>query len=377
MKKKVLFFMFLSMLSYTISANASSISLESTQSFYPSQWIVESRPINVNISNFDETNANLYFSLILPEDSNIRFSEDFSAIKFLWAAANKVWSGFVLMPNLRELKFQLKETFKNWDAFDITWLKLKTYSKPQWDRYIWIDLNGDSASDAVSPNWYRVLSTYAYSDTLAPSEVFDLTWSIVDNRLTLSAIMPWDVDFQWVTIENLDKDWNVLSSIFRNDLNNYTYELQSNYDSIRIKTIDTRANYSAWLTYKLDLFRAQEVDSSTTEVTSTWTTTQTWTIEPETNVVEPEIVVDTVEKYYPVFIVNERLLNKVVAYVEEYIVKHPLKADSETNESSITIIRNKLYMELENLDTASSIEKPQIVINIRTYFKELALELKK
>lgn len=374
--------MFLMLCSYTLTTNASSISLESTQSFYPSQWIVESRPISISVSNFDEKNNSKYFSLTLPEDANIRFSEDFSSIKYSWTALNKVWTGITIMPNLRELKFSLKESFVNWDNLNITWIKLKIYSKTQWDRYIWIDLNSDGISEAISANWYRVLDINSYSDTMWPSEVFNLTGTLVDNKLTLSAIMPWDLDFQAIVLENLDKDWKVLSSFFRYNLDNFTYDIQASYHSIRIKTVDVRANYSTWFVLTLDTFKKSDGINNNDSIqnTSTGTTnigTSSWVLEDKNDVSEPEVVVDTVDKYSPVFIYQERLLNKVAAFIENYINTHPLKSDTKTNESSVIIIRNKLMIELELLDSASKTEKVWIVNNIRSYFKELSLELKK
>lgn len=110
MKKIIVLFTFLFIFGYTFSVNASDITLESTQTFYPSQWIVESKSIKVNISNYNDTTNIKYFTLVLPEDSNIRFSEDFSALKVSWSWALKVWSWVIIMPNLRELRFNLLES---------------------------------------------------------------------------------------------------------------------------------------------------------------------------------------------------------------------------------------------------------------------------
>ncbi|MDD2871495.1 MAG: hypothetical protein PHS49_05900 [Candidatus Gracilibacteria bacterium] len=365
MKKLSLFIVFLFMCSYTYSTNASSILLESTQNFYPSQGIVESRVLNIQIDSF--VNSGNYFTLLLPNDSNIRFSEDFSNVIFTGNSSSKIGSGITIMPDLKHIKFELKENFEDGDSFSISGLKLKIYSKPQGDRYIGLDLNGDMQSDASSSNGYRVLDVYAYSDTLAPSEVFNFTGSVVDNKITVSADMPGDLDFQALVLENLDKDGNVLSSFFRYDLDNFSYDLQANYDSIRIKTVDTRANYSKGLVFGFDIFKAK-IDENVVE-------------EPilvdEPVIEETEVVIDIIEKYVPKFTVQERLLNKVVKFIDDYIDKTITNEKFEANRSNIYLARNKLVLELEILDTATKAEKPAIVQNVRAYFKELALELKK
>lgn len=365
MKKIIVLFAFLFTCGYTFSVNASDITLESTQTFYPSQWIVESLPIKINISNYNDTTNNKYFTLMLPEDSNIRFSEDFSSLKISWSWSLKVWTWVTIMSNLRELRFNLSESLINGDSFDISWLKIKVYSKPQWDKYIWIDLNWDKVTDAVSLNWYRVNDINAYSDTMAPSEVFNFTWSIVDNKVIVSAEMPGDVDFQAVVLENLNSSWTGLSSFFRYDLNNFTYDLQTWYDSIRIKTVDIRANYSTWVVYTLNSLK-----NTPQVVENTWSV-----VIEEPILVTPVVVIDTVEKYNPVFKNQVRLLNKVVKFVDDYISKK-LIWKPKISENSLMITRNKIIIELVNLDLATNEQKPEIVKNIRAYFKELALQLK-
>lgn len=368
MKKILLFITFLFISTYTFSAKASDITLESTQSFYLSQWIVESRPIRINISNYNDSINSNTFKLILPEDSNIRFSEDTSGIKISWSGSEKILSWVTVLPNLREIKFNLSEKLLNGNSFDISWLKLKIYNKAQWDRYIWIDLNWDNTTEAISSNWYRVLDTLTYSDLLAPSEVFNFTWTVVDNKIAISAEMPWDVDFQWIVIENLDTTWKVLSSFFKPNLDNFTYDMQSTYSSIRIKTVDIRANYSNWVVYTIDSLKPIIIE------TNTGTTIPVVTEDPIFQ--EPEVVVDVVEKYEPVFKNQSRLLNKVVKFVDDYVAKKLLLNHNNNNESSALIARNKIVIELELLDTASKEQKTNILTNIKLYFKELVWELK-
>ncbi|MDP2090894.1 MAG: hypothetical protein Q8K30_04830 [Candidatus Gracilibacteria bacterium] len=366
MKKLFLIFLFLFVSNYTYSVYASEISLESTQSFYLNQGIVESRTIKVVISNYISDNKS--FRLVLPEDANIRFSEDLSFLKITGSGSQKILSGATILPNLREINFHLSEKLINGDSFDINGLKLKVYNKPQGDRYIGIDLTGDSVTEAISVNGYRILDTITYSDILGPSEVFNFTGSIVDSKITLSADMPGDLDFQGIVLENLDSSGKVLSSFFKPNLDRFTYDLQSNYSSIRIKTVDIRANYSTGINYNLDMFKSNIIE------------TNTGTIIPDPVVIEdtilqdPEVDVDVIEKYEPVFKNQARLLNKVVKFIDDYVAKKIVISNS--NEINIMIARNKIVVELEKLDTATKEQKVNILINIKTYFKELANLLK-
>lgn len=178
--------------------------------------------------------------------------------------------------------------------------------------------------------------------------------------------MPGDVDFQAIVLENLNNSWTVLSSFFRYDLNNFTYDLQAWYDSIRIKTVDIRANYSTWVVYTLDSLK-----NIPQTVESTWSIV----IIEEPMLTTPVVVIDTVEKYNPVFKNQVRLLNKVVKFIDDYISKK-FTWKLKINESSVMIARNKIVIELENLDLATNEQKPEIVKNIRAYFKELVSQLK-
>ncbi len=367
MKKIFLFITFLFISTYTFSVNASDIILDSTQSFYLSQWIVESRPIKVTISNYSDTTDNKSFKLILPEDANIRFSEDLSSLKITWSGSEKILSWATILSNLREIRFDLSEKLSNGNSFDITWLKLKVYSKAQWDRYLWIDLTWDSITEAISSNGYRVLDAISYSDLLAPSEIFNFSWSIADNKITISADMPGDVDFQWIVIENLDTTWKVLSSFFKPNIDKFTYDLQSTYSSIRIKTVDIRANYSTWVVYTIESLKPTIIE------TNTGTTIPVVIEDPILQ--EPEVVVDIVEKYEPVFKNQARLLNKVVKFIDDYVAKK-LASNHNNNESSALIARNKIVIELELLDTATKEEKSNILLNIKSYFKELSTYLR-
>ena len=382
MKKIIFLLVFLFTLSYTFTTNASLINLESTQSFYPNQGVVESKSILIDVSNYNTGSISKnYFTLTLPEDSNIRFSQDYSAINFSWLSASKIWTGITIMPNLRELRFNLLKNFENWDSINISWLKLVVYSKPQWDRNVGIDLDSDGVIDATSSNWYRVYDVNAYSDSLAPSEVFNFTWSIVDNKITVSADMPGDLDFQAILLENLDIFWKVLSSFFKYDLNNFTYDLQPTYNSIRIKAVDIRANYSIWNTYNLDNIYnknkiIEQVSNTWIVLVSTWTIIwNTWTVLANTWVILNKDII--IEKYVPSFTKQVDLLNRVVVFIDKYIIKYSSWTISVEKNNNVMSIRNQLVKELEKLDVAIIQDKPSITYNIRAFFKQLVIEINK
>lgn len=250
--------------------SAFSVSFQDTQIFSVWEGLKEILPINITIDSDNEISKEKSFSLVLPLDSNIRFNSDFSSVRITWTWASKVLNWITIMPNLRVLKFKVAEDLKKWDNLVISWLKVVIYSKVQGDKSIWVDINGDLEADYQSINSLRVTNSNSYSDLLSPSEVFNFTWSLVGNKITLNSEMPWDVDFQWVQIDNLDKSWKVLSGFFRYDMNNFSYDLPLYIESIKIRTIDDRTNYSSWLLFSVESLKAPVI-------TSTWTTSSTGT----------------------------------------------------------------------------------------------------
>ena len=379
MKKYLFLCVFILSFVFISFANATSINLESTQTFYPSQWIVESRPVSINITDIVKDS----FSLILPKDTNIRFSSDFSSIKFSWVWSSKIWTWITIMPNLRVLKFSLLDNLVSGDNLTLDGLKLVIYSKPQWDRYIWIDLNWDNITEAISFNWYRVNSINAYSDTLASSEVFNLTWSIVDNKLTVSADMPWDVDFQAVVLENRDSAWKVLSSFFRYDLNKFSYDLQEWFDSIRVKTVDIRANYSKGLVYKIDDFRPVEDNNICIQVISYAKNNQTWDCEtfstpcdiPNWYTQVDKCEIKAVEKYSPTY-KRFNVLYKITWTIDNFINTSLWNDSSIEKTNKIMTMRNNLIKILERLDTASASEIYGIADEFKALFSEIKVQVK-
>jgi len=317
------------------------------------------KSITINIVNDNEITKSNWFALTLPDDANLRFSQDFSGVVITWTWAAKVFQTITVVPNLRVLKFKVADDLKKWESFTITWLKLVIYSKPQWDKYIWIDVNADWMADVVSSNWFRIDTTVSYSDVLPPSEVFDFSWSLVDNKFTVSASMPWDLDFQWVQLDNLDKDGKILSGFFRFDLNNFTYDFKNWITSVRVKTVDIRANYSTWLVFPISFFQKPVISSTWTtnttlqntwtvvnivtntwvvsntwSITSTWITVSSWSI---IKVIPPKVIVaNEIEKYFPDF------KNKWYA---DFMVKFDKVIDKKGYKKETRIIRNSLILD--------------------------------
>lgn len=394
--KKILIFI----LSFLVISQTSALTIisQDNQNFYQWQGVQTISPIQITIENDNEITKQNSFSLVLPLDANIRFSDDFSWLSIAWPWASKLLPWAIIKPNLRVVNFKVNDDFKIWDNLTISWLKVVIYSKPQWTKWVWIDLNNDGVIDYQSQNWVRVLDTFTYSDTLAPSEVFNLTWSIVDNTITLNADIPWDIDFQGVQIDNLDKNSSVIYSFFRPDINNYSYNLQSGIELIRIRTVDVRANYSVWFTHPISYFQNQETIEtiedvedpiSCAQVITYWTNPVTWECKmyptpcdvPEGYITSYTWCPTTeteIESYIPSFsIKNRTLLNKFISVIDWFIARNTEINQDVESKNDIMEIRNGIAWELENYDVAKTrLERYRIVKKLAQLIWNLKIAVK-
>lgn len=404
MKKLAIFII---SLFFVLNANALSVNLQDIQTFFPGAGVKDLLAISVNIESDNEITKDKWFSLIIPNDANIRFANNLTWLSITWIWVSKLVPGATIMPNLKVIKFTLNSDLKKWENLSISWLKIIVYNKSQWWRSIWIDTNADGLADFQTLNTIRVDSTYSYSDQLAPSEVFNLTWSLINNILTLSADMPWDLDFQWVQIDNLMSNWIIKTSFFRQDLNNFSYTMPDLIDKIRIRTVDEKANYSSGYIFNQDYFKLSLVNTWTTltwatltgTITSTWVDNSvmciqvlSYAINPVTNICETfstpceipsnfkkvEKCVQEVSKYVWNFSQkNKVLLNRFTQVIDSFIVKKLNVNATMSRKNDATIIRNYIVKLLEDYDEAKTkAEKKIVVNNIAVSIKDLMYILK-
>ncbi len=375
MKKLIIFIISLLFVS---QASAFSIFSQDTQIFYIWAWVKDLLPIKINIENDNEITKNNSFSLVIQDDATVRFSQDFSSLSISWSWSSKVISWLTLMPNLRVIKFKVTDDFKKGDNLVISWLKIIVYSNVQGDRWVWADLNNDWIIDYQNGNGIRVTNDNSYSDILWPSEVFNFTWSLINNKVTMSADMPWDVDFQWVQIDNLDITWKVVGSFFRYDINNFSYDLSMWVEAIRIRTVDTRANYSVWLLFPISVLKpkVEVISSSTwtltpvvtnTGITSTWTTVSTGTVDVEEIVDTPAIEeIFMVDKYLPIF--KSTSFNTFMIKFDKIIDKKAYKEEVRKARNEVITLLKK-YEDKKITKTKFKIELKKTIINFVNAYK--------
>nr|MDD3720208.1 hypothetical protein [Candidatus Gracilibacteria bacterium] len=399
------FIIFIAFMFFASQANALNISLQDNQTFFPGAGVKDLLPININIDNDNEITKEKGFSIVLQDDANIRFSSDLSGISITGSGSSKILTGASILPNMRVIKFNVSSNLMKGDNFAISGIKLIIYSKAQGGKPIGIDINGDNQADSQTINTVRVDSTYTYSDQLAPNEVFNFTGSITDNKITMSADMPGDVDFQGVQIDNYNASGAIKSSFFRPDLINFSYDILPGTDYFKVRTVDIRANYSTGLTFQFDYFRKPIIETSTGTTTSTGeTNTETGTtevicaqvitygVDPVTNKCETfatpcdvpgsyklvNSCVQAVEKYVGVFSTkNGVLLNKFVAIIDSFINRN-IKANlTQTKKNDIIIIRNYIVKLLESYDkTTTRTQKINVINELAQSIKDLKDSLK-
>jgi len=378
--------------------NALSITSEQTQNFYPSAWIVTASPIYVTVQNDNEITSS-WFTLFLEENYNYRFYNDLTDIIVSWAWSWKILTSQI-MPNLREIKFSVNDNFKTWDNLIISWIKVVIYSKPQGIKWISIDTNWDWIIDAYNPNWIRIYETYLYQDTLSPAEIFNLTGSLDnENNITLNADMPGDIDFQAVMIENLDFTNNIVSSYFKPSIDNFSYKLLDNIKNIRFRTVDFRANYSTWLVYSVDYFKKPQISDSNEEeqdgevciqVITYAKNPNTWECRaystpcdvPQWYQIVESCVSDQwdsiveVKPYIPTFTKYKKTLNDFVALMDKYIrIKSWLNISLE-KQNRIMLVRNEITKTLEDLDSSTKMQRPQIMAKLILLVSNLKQEIR-
>ena len=356
---------------FVSQVNALNLNLQDNQTFFPGAWIKDLLPITVNIDNDNEITKEKSFSIVLQDDAKIRFSPDLSWITVSWTGVSKILTGVTVFSNMRVIKFKVSDNFLKWDNFTISWVKIIIYNNAQWWIPIWIDTNWDWVSDFLSLNTVRVDSTYSYSDQLAPSEVFNFTWSIVDNKVIMSSDMPGDLDFQWVQIDNLWTAWNIVSSFFRQDMNNFTYDLQQGVDSIRIRTVDVRANYSTGLLFLVSVLKNKNVviltgsTNTGTLNTSTWTTVSTWVIDTSSWTIW-EVDISEIEK---IFMIDKYLPTFKTVSFNTFMVKFDKIIDKKEYKESVRIARNDIIKLLKDYE-----DKKVSRLSIRFKLKNLIIK---
>ncbi len=368
MKKIIIFVVSLLFVS---QVNALNLNLQDNQTFFPGAWIKDLSPITVNIDNDNEITKEKSFSIVLQEDSNIRFSSDVSWITVSWTGASKILTGATILPNMRVIQFKVSDNFLKWDNFIITWVKIIIYTKAQWWKPVWIDINWDGVSDFQTLNTVRVDSTYSYSDQLAPSEVFNFTWSIVDNNVVMSSDMPGDLDFQWVQIDNIWVDWHIVSSFFRQDMNNFSYALQQGVDSIRVRTVDVRANYSTGLLLLVSVLKNKDIIVSTWSTdtgsldTSTWTTVSTWELDTSTWTTT-EVNISEIEK---IFMIDKYLPTFKTESFAIFMFKFDNIIDKKEYKETVRVARNDIIKLLKDYE-----DKKVSRLSIRFKLKNLIIK---
>ncbi|MFA5917353.1 MAG: hypothetical protein WC850_03925 [Candidatus Gracilibacteria bacterium] len=356
---------------FVSQVNALNLNLQDNQTFFPGAGIKDLSPITVNIDNDNEITKEKSFSIVLQEDSNIRFSSDLSGITVSGTGASKILTGATILPNMRVIQFKVSDNFLKGDNFIIAGVKIIIYTKAQGGKPVGIDINGDGISDFQTLNTVRVDSTYSYSDQLAPSEVFNFTGSIVDNKVIMSSDMPGDLDFQGVQIDNLGNAGNIVSSFFRQDMNNFSYALQQGVDSIRVRTVDVRANYSTGLLLLVSVLKNKDIvvltgstDTGSLD-TSTGTTVSTGVIDTSTGTTG-EVDISAIEK---IFMIDKYLPTFKTLSYNTFMVKFDNIIDKKIYKESVRIARNDIIKLLKDYE-----DKKVSRLSIRFKLKNLIIK---
>jgi len=340
--KKILFIILFFFI-YFLQTNALELYLEQWDQWFYINQIKEISPIIIKVNSWSIITKNNWFSLQIDTDSNFRFLNDLSKINISWSWWSKIWTWFSLTPDLRSIKFNVLEDLNLWDNIIISWLQIITF-KPQWFKYIWIDINWDLQTDYQTYNGIRIYEDYIYSDIYSPSEIFNLTWSIDnENSIILNADMPWDIDLQAILIENLDLNNNIISSYFKTEIKNFSYKLSNDIKKIKFKTVDFRANYSSWLIYDINYFINNQswstinnsTNTSTWEIIfQTWTLTNTW-----------EVIIDKQE-----IIIDKIIPNFKTKTLANFMIAFDKKIDKRDYKKEVRIVRNEIIQLLKDYE---------------------------
>lgn len=378
MKKYLLLILSLIFVTPTFAAIIKS---EADQSFRVNQWEVFILPIMITAENNWEIIKQNWINLTLLSDSNLRFnSSGLNNILISWNAQNKLdESSIKVSSDLLSVHFDLLQDLVAWDQLVISWVWLIVYNRQVWYRNIWLDINWDKYQDVVDYYWIRILDMAWYYDTLAPNDVFNLTWNISSNNLTISWANPWDIDFQVTKVELLDSNKNLVKEIYKYD---WTTNLQTLIDDIsyvRIKTIDFKSNTSNGILKSIDEFRPINV------VINTWTLVeQTWnnniTLDTWSNLNSWVTILtwtsnnssSSVSIYYPIF--------KTKTF-EDFMIKFDdllfirTKSLSADDSNKVMEIRNNIIKALENYENWKS-TKSQVIATIIENVKNFRLYIK-
>lgn len=332
--KKIISIISILFLSIFTQVSAIKIDFSDNQVFRPSQWIVALWDLSVKIENNLDITKDKWFSLIIPDEARFRLSSE-QNLSFSWTWSSKIISWYTINPEMTKLSFKVSDDFKFWDDFSISWLKVVIYDR-QSTQNIWIDINSDGIADIFSSYYIRVNDVLSYHDDLAPSEVFDFTWNLNLNTLTLNGKAPGDIDFQAFQIYTYDASWNKLRDYFTPLLNNYTIDT-TNLSGFVVKTVDYRANYSTWLTFKLSDFKWLVDNSISSENTQTWILVSTG----QTSLTTDTWVVKMIDKLLPTF--KTKSFNDFMIVFDSII-------DKKTYKEETRIIRNKIIQLLKDYE---------------------------
>lgn len=366
MKTKIYLLGLISLLYFTW-VSALTFSTQDQLTFRPDEWIKEILPITINTTLDTEISSKNGFSLIIPIDANLRFYPN-QELSLTWTAANKIKS-YKVPANMTNLIFNVSSDFKSNDTLVISWIKIIVYNKESGYKYIEINTNGDLTSVNTQLDYgIRINNLYWLHSNIGPMEVFNLTGSLVWDNLKLKWEVPWDVNFQAFEIYYQDNSWAIIDKTFVNTLDNYSYIVWENVKKLTIKSVDTSAKYSSWLTFDLDYFKSTSINNNTW--TSTWTV---WIIQTQTGIIIP---IQTQQiKYIPTFSRYKDTLDRLINAMDRYISSNQKPLLSINAQNNIIIIRNDIAKVAEDIDKADMDSRSLYIIRLKLKVLNLKEEL--
>lgn len=364
MKTKIYLLGLISLLYFTW-VNALTFTTQDQLTFRPDEWVKEILPITINTTSDTEISSKNGLSLIIPIDANLRFYPN-QELFLTWTAANKIKS-YKVPANMTNLIFNVSNDFKSNDTLIISWIKIIVYNKESWYKYIGINTNGDLTSINTQLDYgIRINNLYWLHSNIGPMEVFNLTGSLEWNSLKLKWEVPWDINFQAFEIYYQDNSWVILDKTFVNTLDNYSYIVGENIKKLTIKSVDTSAKYSSWLTFDLDYFKSISINNNSW----TWTV---WVIQTQTGVIIIPVALQV--KYIPTFSRYKDMLDRFINAMDRYILSNQKPLLSVNAQNNIIIIRNEIAKVAEDIDKADMEARSLYIIRLKLKVLNLKEEL--
>lgn len=368
MKTKIYLIWLFFLISFTW-VNALTFSTQDQLTFRPDEWIKEILPITISTTLDTEISSKNWFSLVIPTDANIRFYPT-QELSMIWTAVSKIKS-YKVPSNMTNLIFDVSSDFKSNDTLIISWIKIIVYNKESGYKYIGINTNGDLTSINTQLDYgIRINNLYWLHSNIGPMEVFNFTWSLIWNNLSLKWEVPWDVNFQAFEIYYLDNSWVVLDKSFVSNLDNYNYTVWPNIKKLTIKSVDTSANYSSWLTFDLNYFK--KIEQVSNNISSTWAVTQT-----QSGTIISTPVSSLNIKYKPTFLRYKVTLDNFIVAMDGYISAKQKQFLSIEAQNNIIAIRNDIAKIAEDIDSADTESRSLFIIRLKLKVFNLKNELLK